>query len=165
MWSQLQPVTQYTAPSTSQASPSQPSRDRRSRALSSSSSGKRVDEAILKLADWLNLNTGVEDQLASAVQESTNPRLAFCQWMGLGMSKLSEEQWTGFIRDSFNKVKSYRNLQGQLPVHPPPLPAQLLAVQLQQQQSAFVCPSSEPPLASPPTFHQQITQPALAAWH
>ena len=51
--------------------------------MSSTSTGKRVDGAILKLAEWLSLNTGVQDCLASAVQESSNPCLAFCQWMGL----------------------------------------------------------------------------------
>ena len=50
-----------------------------------------MDEAILKQADRLSINTGVQDLLASAVQESTNPCLAFSQWMGLEMCKLSEE--------------------------------------------------------------------------
>ena len=68
--------------------------------MSSTSTGKRVDEAILKLAEWLSLNTGVQDCLASAVQESSNPRLAFCQWMGLEAYKLSEELWTGFMQES-----------------------------------------------------------------
>ena len=48
------PSTQL--PSTSQASPSQPPSDRRPKAPSSSS-GKRVDEAILKLANHLSQNT------------------------------------------------------------------------------------------------------------
>ena len=58
-----------TQPSTSQASPSQ-ARDRRPRPATSTSTDKRVDEAILKLAERLNLNTGVQDSLASAVQET-----------------------------------------------------------------------------------------------
>ena len=64
-------------PITSQADPSH-IRDRRPKVTSSTSIGKRVDEAILKLGDRLSLNTGVQDRLASAIQESTNPRLAFC---------------------------------------------------------------------------------------
>ena len=54
----------------------------------SSGSGKRVDEALRKLADRLSQNTGMQDWLAPAMQESTTPHLAFCQWMGLKMSKL-----------------------------------------------------------------------------
>ena len=85
--------------------------------------------------------------------------------MGLEMFKLSKELWTGFMHHLFNLVESYRNLQAHQsvlhppPPPPPPQPAQLSAVQLQQQQLAFVCPSSAPPLVSPPSFRQQITQP------
>ena len=102
------PSTQL--PSTSQVGRSQPPRDRRPRAPSSGS-GKHVDEAILKLADFLSQNTGVQDRLATAVQDSTDPRLAFCQWMGLEMSKLDKELWTGFMHESFNPVEHYTNLQ------------------------------------------------------
>ena len=112
--------------------------------------------SILKLAEWLSLNTGVQDRLASAVQESTNPCVAFCQWMGLEACKLSEELWTGFMHDSFQVMERYRQLQAQHPVPPPPQPAQRLAVQLQQQQSGFVRPLSAPPVVSPPSFHQQM---------
>ena len=156
-------VPSGTQPSTSQASPSQAC-DRRPRSATSTSTGKRVDEAILKLAKWLNLNTGVQDRLASAVQESTNPCLAFCQWMGLEACKLSEELWTGFMHDSFQMMECYRQLQAQQPVTPPPpppQPAQHPAVQLQQQQSGFMCPSSAPPVVSPPSFHQQMTDTQL----
>ena len=148
-----------TQPSTSQAGPSQAC-DRRPRALCSTSSGKRVDEAIL--ADQLSLNTSVEDQLASSVQESTNLHLAFYQWLALEMCKLSKELWTGFMLNLFNMVERYRNLQAQQPVPPPPpQPAQLPAVQLQQQQSGFVRPLSAPPVASPPSFCQQMTHTQL----
>ena len=78
------------------------------------------------------------------------------------MSKLSEELWTGFMHDSFNLVEGYRNLQAHQPIPhpPPPQPAQLSAVQPQQQQSlAFVHRSSAPQLGSPPSFCQQMTQP------
>ena len=78
--------------------------------MTSTSTGKRVDEAILKLAEWLNLNTGVQDH-TSAIQESTNPCLAFCQWMGLEACKLSEDLLTGFMCDSFNMVECYMQLQ------------------------------------------------------
>ena len=71
-----------TQPSTSQAGPSQ-ARDRRSRAVSSTSTGKRINEAILKLAEQLAVNTGGQDRLSSAIQEGSDERLAFCQWMGL----------------------------------------------------------------------------------
>ena len=150
------PTTQL--PSTSQASRSQPPCDRRPGAPSSGS-GKRVDEAILKLADCLSQNTGMQDRQATAVQESTNPRLAFCQWMGLEMSQL-DELWTGFIHEWFNLVECHRNLQAHQPVpSPPPQPAQLPAVQPRQQQLPFVHPLSVPLLASPPTFRQQFNQP------
>ena len=59
---------------------------------------------ILKLADQLSQNTGMQDRLQSAVQESAKPRIAFCQWMGLEMSKLDEELWTGFMHEAFDLV-------------------------------------------------------------
>ena len=64
---------------------------------SGSSTGKRVDEVILKLADLLSQNTGMQDQLQSTVQESAKPCITFCQRMGLEISKLEEELWTGFM--------------------------------------------------------------------
>ena len=130
-------------PSTSQPSPSQ-ARDRRPKATTSTSTGKRVDKAILKLAECLTINTGVQDRLASTIQEGSNPHLAFCHWMGLEACKLSEELWTGFMQESFQMIQCFRQLQAQQPVPPPPpppQPAQHPAVQL-QQQLAFMCPSS-----------------------
>ena len=79
--------------------------------MSNSGTGKRVNEAILKLADHLSQNTGMQDWLQSAVQESAKPCIAFCQWMGLEMSKLVEELWTGFMCKAFNLVEGYRSLQ------------------------------------------------------
>ena len=79
----------HMLPCMSQAGPSQPPPDRRPKAPSSGS-GKRIDKAILKLADCLSQNTGMQDRLATAVQERASPGLAFCQWMGLEMSKLDE---------------------------------------------------------------------------
>ena len=67
-------------PNTSQASPSQV---RSSRPKALSTTGKRVDEAILKLAEHMVLNTSVQDRLATVVQDGSNEWLAFCQWMGL----------------------------------------------------------------------------------
>ena len=66
------------------------------------------------------------------------------------------------MRDPFNMVESYRNLQTQQLVPPPPPPpppqlTQLPAVQLQPQQSGFMCPLSTPPVVSPPSFYQQMT--------
>ena len=128
--------------STSQASPSQVC-DRRPKAESSTSTGKRVNESIIKLAEQLAVNTGVQDRLASAVQEGSNERLAFCQLMGLEACTLSEELWTKFIQESFQMIKHFRQLQAQQPVPPPPppplppQPAQHPAVQ-QHQQSVFV---------------------------
>ena len=62
----LVPSTKH---SMSQAGPSQP-HDKRPRAEPSTSSGKWVDMAILKLAERLNLNTGVQDCLASAYRRA-----------------------------------------------------------------------------------------------
>ena len=42
-----------------------------------SSIGKRVNEAILKLAEQMSVNTGVQDQLVIAIQEGSNDCLAF----------------------------------------------------------------------------------------
>ena len=44
-------------------------RDRKPMPATSTSTGKRVDEATLKLAEWLTVNTGVQDRLASAIQD------------------------------------------------------------------------------------------------
>ena len=75
--------------------------------------GKRVDKAILKLADRLSQNTGMQDRLQSAVQESAKPCITFCQWMGLEMSKLDKEHWTGFMHKALDLVTRYRQLQTQ----------------------------------------------------
>ena len=126
--------------------------------MTSTSTGKRVDEAILKLADHLTINTCVQDHLASAIQEGSNQCLAFSGSMGLEACKLSEELWTKFMQVSFQMIQHLRQLQAQQPVPPPPPPAQPAhhpAVQL-QQQSAFVRPSSAPPVVSPPSFHQEM---------
>ena len=140
----------------SQAGPSQ-IRDRRHKAASTT--GKRVDEAILKLAERMASNTSVQDRLASAVQEGSNEHLAFWQWKGLEACKLSEQLWTAFMQESFQMIIRFRQLQEQqpLPPPPPPQPAQHPVVQ-QPQQSAFVCPSSAPPVVTPPPFCQQQPQ-------
>ena len=52
-------VPSGTQPSTSQAGPSQ-AHGRRPKATTSTSTGKRVNKAILKLAEWLTVNTGVQ---------------------------------------------------------------------------------------------------------
>ena len=80
------------------------------------------------------------------------------QWMGLEACKLSEELWTRLMQESYQMIQCFRQLQAQQLVPPPPQPALHPAVQ-QHQQSAFVCPSSAPPVVTPPTFHQQISQP------
>ena len=101
--------------------------------MTSTSTGKSVDEDILKLVDQLSLNTGVQDCLANVIQESINLRLAFCQWMGLEACKLSEELLTSFMHDSFQMMERYRQLHAQQLVPPPPphpQPAQHPAVQL-----------------------------------
>ena len=66
------------------------------------------------------------------------------------------------MRESFNLVERYRNIQAHQPVPPPPpppQPAQLPAVQPQQQQKPFLHPSSTHPLALPLTFCQQLNEP------
>ena len=65
-----------TQPSTSQAGPSQAC-DRKPKAATNTSTGKRVYDAILKLAAWLTINTGVQDHPASAVEDRNNPHLTF----------------------------------------------------------------------------------------
>ena len=63
------------------------------------------------------------------------------------------------MHEAFNLVECYRTLQAhKLVPHPPPPPAQLPAVQPQQHQPSFVCHSSAPLLASPPTYGQQLNQ-------
>ena len=114
------PSTQL--PSMTQAGPSQAPHDRRPRPVSSGS-GKCVDEAILKLADRLSQNTGMQDRLATAVQESAKPCLTLCQWMGLEMSMLDEELWTGFMCEAFNLVEHYRTVQAKQLAPPPPPPS------------------------------------------
>ena len=62
-------------PSTSQAGPSQAPCDRSPRAVSSTGSGtgKRVDEAILKLADQISQNICVQDGYNSLCRRVPNP--------------------------------------------------------------------------------------------
>ena len=61
--------------------------------MSDTGTGKRVDEAILKLANDLSQNAGMQDWLQSTVQEHAKPCFTFCQWMGLEVSKLDKELW------------------------------------------------------------------------
>ena len=78
--------------------------------------------------------------------------------MGLEMSKVGEELWTGFMREGFNLVEHYRTLQAKQPAPPRPPPAhqaaQLPPVQRQQQQP-FMRPLSAPPMVSP-TYCEQL---------
>ena len=133
------PSTQL--PNMAQASPSQAPCDRRPRPASNGS-GTCADEAILKLADCLSQNTGVQYRLATAVQESPKPCLAFCQWIGVEMSKLDEEQWTGFMHKVFNLVECYRTFQAQQPAppHPPPAPQAAQQPPVQPPQQPFFRP-------------------------
>ena len=68
----------------------------------SSGSGRKVDEAILKLAARLTQKTGVQDRLQSAVQESARPCVTFCQWMGVEMSNLDKHLWSLFMWEAFD---------------------------------------------------------------
>ena len=142
-------------PSTSHASPSQAPCDRRPRAVSSTGTGKRVYDAILKLADHLSQDTGVQDRLQSAVQESAKPDITFCQWMGSEMSKVDKELWTGFMHETFDLVACYRQLQTQQPAPPPPPPPPQ-AVQQPRVQPQPYQPSVTPILAA--------DESGLAAW-
>ena len=55
----------------------------------------------MKLVDKITENTGMQDWLQSAVQESAKPRVAFCQWMGAEMSILDANLWSSFQREAF----------------------------------------------------------------
>ena len=65
-------------PTSSQAGPSQ-LRDRRPPRPGASGSGRKNDEAIVKLAERLTQDTGMQDWLQSSVQESAKPHVTFCQ--------------------------------------------------------------------------------------
>ena len=144
-------------PSMSQAGPSQARCDGKPGAASSTGTGKRVDKTILKLADRFSQNTGMQDRLQSAVQESAKPCIAFCQWMCLEMSKLDEVLWTGFMRKAFDLVMRYRQLQIQQPAPPHPPPPQAV-----QQPPVHPQPYQPPvhpwstPLLPSPLFQQQM---------
>ena len=69
-------------PTSFQAVPSQPPpRDRRPPRAASSGSGWKVDKAILKLADRLSQNPGMQDRLQSAVQESALASSSASGWV------------------------------------------------------------------------------------
>ena len=70
-----------------------------------------ADEAIIKLADRLSQNTGMQDRLQSAMQEHARPCVVFCQWMGAEMSNLDEHLWTLIMREAVDLVTQYRQLQ------------------------------------------------------
>ena len=55
-----------------------------------------LDEAMMKMVDKITKNTGVQDRLQSAVQESAKPWIAFCQWMGAGLSFIDANLWFSF---------------------------------------------------------------------
>ena len=99
-------------PTSFQAGPSQPYA-RRCPRPGASGSGCNIDEAIVKLAEKLTQNTGVQDWLQSVVQESAKPCITFCQWMGAEMSSLDENLWSLFQWEAFDFVTRYRDLQTQ----------------------------------------------------
>ena len=112
----------------------------------------------MKLAERLTQNTGMQDPLQSAVQESARPHVAFCQWMGAEMSKHDEHLWSLFQREAFDLVTHYRDLQTQQPAPPPPPPAvQLPPMPLQPQPQPHQPRPWSVPLQSSPPFQQQIT--------
>ena len=136
-------------PSSAKGGSSQPRDSRRPRP-GASGSGRKVDEAILKLADRLTQNTGMQDWLQYAVQESARPRIAFCQWMGAEMSNLDEHLWSLFMREAFDLVTRYRDLQTQQPAPPPPYAVQLPPMPPQPQPHQ-PRPWSAPRSQHPPT--------------
>ena len=86
---------------------------------------KRVDDTILKLVEQVSHNTGVQDHIAKAMKDSTNPRLAFCNWMGLELCVLDEDLWSNFTSDAFQLVQRYKGLsRGQHTPTAPPQPPQ-----------------------------------------
>ncbi|KAF0312859.1 hypothetical protein FJT64_016491 [Amphibalanus amphitrite] len=72
---------------------------------------KRIDEAILKIADKMCANEHLKEQLDAAMKAGNNERTMFCQWMGMEASKLSEELWMSFMSESFNLIMRYRQQQ------------------------------------------------------
>ena len=142
----------------SQADPSHIKDSRSTRPKALSTTAKTVDKAILQIADQRSLTRSVQDQLSAVVQGGSNDWIAWCQWMGLETSKLSENLWTSFMQKSFSMILHFRQLQQwqQVPHHPQQ-PPQHPGVQ-HQQQSAFVRPSSAPPMVTPPYWQQQQQQ-------
>ena len=125
----------------------------------------------MKLVDKITENTGMQNRLQSAVQESAKPRFAFCQWMGAELSFLEANLLSRFQREAFDLVTRYRDLQEtqQLappsppsPPPPPPMAVQLPPMQPQQQIQHQLHAMSAPPQELPP--FRQLTSSSLAAW-
>ena len=70
------------------------------------------------------LTQRVQDQLEAVVQGGSNDRIAWCQWMGLEMSKLSEDLWMSFMQESSTMILHFRQLQQQQQVPPQQCPQQ-----------------------------------------
>ena len=84
-----------------------------------------MDDVILSLVEWMNVNTAIQDHLQTAELEASRPRGTFCQWMGLEMGKLDELLWNYFMDEVYGLVSKYKWAQSQLqsaaPPHPPPV--------------------------------------------
>ena len=116
---------------------------------------------MLNLVDKISENTGMQDRLQSAVEESAKPRFAFCKWMGAELAFIDANLWFSFQREAFDMVTRYHDLQPQQPAPPPPLPPPMaVPLMLPQQQIQHPPrPVSVPPHGSPPFW-----QPSPAAW-
>ena len=136
--------------------------DRRPLRPAGSGSGRKLDKAMMKLVDKITENTGMQDQLQSAVQEGAKPRFTFCQWMGAELSFIDANMWSSFQREAFDLVARYCDLQQPGPPPPPPLPMALPIPPMppQQQIQHQPLPMSAPPTESP--SFQHLTPPA--AW-
>ena len=103
----------------------------------------------MKLVDKITENTGVQDQLPSAVQKGAQPHFAFCQWMGAELSFIDTNLWSSFQQEAFDLVTRYRDLQQPAPPPlPPPMALPIPPMLPQQQIQNKRHPVSPPPHGS-----------------
>jgi len=87
-----------------------------------SKTAKKVDEAIVTIAERMSGTQCLQEKLEEIVKDANNPRTAWVHWMGTELQGVPDDVWNRFQQESFNMVMRYKHQV--LGGHPQPSPDQ-----------------------------------------